>query len=61
MNRIVQILMERDGQDEKSAWQQYDFARECVEDAIASGDYFAVQDIMQTELGLEEDYIFDLI
>ena len=57
--RIIKILMERDGIDE-------DEARELVEDVqkmFAECDYSTAEceNILQEELGLELDYIIDLI
>lgn len=53
MNRVVQILMERDGLTESEALDQITECREALE----SGDF----DAMSIYLGLEDDYIFDII
>lgn len=53
MNETKRILMERDGLTEKEAEEAM---AECRE-ALANGDFSAMQDY----LGLEDDYIFDLI
>ena len=53
MNRVVKILMERDGVTEKEAKEM---VRECRE-ALCNGDEEAIGDY----LGLEDDYIFDII
>ncbi len=53
MNETKRILMERDGLTESAA-------AEMMADALSeleSGNYSAMQDV----LGLEDDYIFDLI
>lgn len=50
---IVDILMKRDGLTEKEAREQI---AETI-DAIECGNF----DAMQTYLGLEDDYIFDMI
>lgn len=61
MNRVVNILMKRDGYDEEEATE---LVRECraeMLDAIESGDYDLAEDILACDLGLEPDYIFDIL
>ena len=53
MNTVVEILMRRDGLSEEEALELIDECRE----AIADGDFDAIGDY----LGLEDDYIFDII
>lgn len=53
MNKIVDILMKRDDLTEAEAEEQVSEARE----ALMNGDFSAMEDY----LGLEDDYIFDLI
>ena len=53
MNKVVQILMRRDGLTKKEA---EDLIEECRE-ALEEGNYEAIQDY----LGLEDDYIFDIL
>ena len=53
MSETMRILMERDGLTEAEAKEQM---AECRE-ALFNGDYDAIEDY----LGLEDDYIFDLI
>ena len=57
MNKIVKILMERDGMSQDEAQSLVDETREEV---LNSGS-FDVDDIMADMLGLEPDYIFDLL
>lgn len=61
MNEIKRILMKRDGVSEKEAEHIIDSTREEMMDAINSGDWDVVEDIMYSEIGLEMDYIFDLL
>jgi DNA-binding GntR family transcriptional regulator len=61
MNRVVNILMKRDEYDEEEATE---LVRECraeMLDAIESGDYDLAEDILASDLGLEPDYIFDIL
>lgn len=53
MNETMRILMERDGLTEEEAREQMNECRE----ALYNGDLYAIEDY----LGLEDDYIFDLI
>lgn len=52
-NPVVQILMRRDGITKAEAEEQIAECREALE----NGDYEAIQDY----LGLEDDYIFDIL
>ena len=56
-NRVVAILMNRDGMTREEAEEKVQEVREMIVDASA----FEVEDIIADELGLEMDYIFDLI
>ena len=56
-NRVVEILMRRDGMTREEAEEKVQEVREMIVDASA----FEVEDILIDELGLEMDYIFDLI
>ena len=53
MSETMRILMERDGLTEEEARGQMNECRE----ALYNGDWDAIGDY----LGLEDDYIFDLI
>ena len=53
MNETMRILMERDGLTEEEAREQMNECRE----ALMNGDLYAIEDY----LGLEDDYMFDLI
>ena len=59
--RIVQILMERDGLSKDEAIALLKDVRAELYECIDKGDYSSAEDIMLDELGLEMDYIFDLI
>lgn len=61
INPIVKILMSRDNLTREEAEHQLNYVREQMDDAIAAGDYGEVEDIMYDELGLEMDYIFDIL
>lgn len=60
-NRVLRILMERDGMTEKGARELIQEVREMMDEAIADGEYGEAEAIFEEELGLEPDYIFDIL
>ena len=56
-NEIVRILMERDGFTREEAEERLEEVREMVSEA----DPWEAEDILADELGLEMDYIFDIL
>ena len=61
INKVVEILMRRDDMTQQEAEHLLNRVREEINDVIEDGDPAAVEDIMYTELGLEMDYIFDIL
>lgn len=61
MNRVVKILMKRDGMSVEEAKDLVAEVVDMMNDAIAMGDYEEAQMIVEDELGLEPDYIPDLL
>lgn len=61
MKKIVDILKERDGVTEEEAQQTLNIVRAEVEEAIEVGDYELVEEIVASELGLEMDYIDEIL
>lgn len=61
MNKVVKILMERDGLSREDAYDLIKDVRAEMQDAIACGDYDLAEEIMESDLGLEPDYIFDIL
>ena len=61
-DRIIAILMERDGLTEEEAREQVEDAVEAINEILESGgSYEEAEDILLEDLGLEMDYIFDLL
>ena len=58
MNRIIKILMERDGMSEQEA---RDLFKETRDEILMLDDPFEAENIMSEYLGLEPDYIEDLL
>lgn len=56
MNQVIQILMERDGLTEKEANELLSDVRDMI-----CEDPDEAEDIVMEELGLEMDYIFDIL
>ena len=56
MNRVVAILMKRDGITEEQATE---LVQETREDLI-NADPFEAEDIVASNLGLEMDYLLDI-
>lgn len=61
MNTIQNTLIERDGLTEAEAVDVMNATREEIYDAIYDGDFDLAEDIFTGDLGLEMDYIFDLL
>ena len=61
MNRVVSILMKRDGYSKEEAIEIINNCREEINEAIADGDYDLAEDILACDLGLEPDYIMDIL
>ena len=62
MEDIVKILMERDGLSHQEAQQMVEECRQRLQDeAIPTGDIELAEEILAEELGLELDYMMDLI
>ena len=61
-DRIIAILMERDELTEEEAREQVGEAAELINEIVASGgSYEEAEESLLDDLGLEMDYIFDLL
>lgn len=61
-NDIAQILIARDKISMKDAINRVnECSRRLQEEAVVYGDYEAAVDIIEEELGLEPDYMMDLL
>lgn len=61
VKRVVDILMARDGISEEEAKQRVKDFHLSAKEAIENGDSDGVEELLQDDLGLEPDYLFDLI
>lgn len=60
-NRVVRILMHRDGITEEEAVSMVEATASEIYDAIEGTSCVEPEEIMMNELGLEPDYIFDIL
>ena len=60
MNKVIQILMDRDDLTYDEAKEMYEETQEEIYGALENGD-FDIDDILSSNLCLEPDYIFDFI
>lgn len=61
MNRVVKILIERDGMRRSEAIELVQDVKRRIEEATADGDYEEAEMILESELNLELDYMFDIL
>lgn len=61
MDKIINILMKRDSLTRDEATLTYNAFLEDAQSYIDSGDEEALEDLLMDELGLEPDYIFDIL
>ena len=61
MEKIINILMKRDGISFEEARRQCEDTVDEIHMAIASGDYMLAEELMMSDLGLEPDYIMDIL
>ena len=59
MNRVLEVLCRRDGLSVEEAMKRISQVQEQL--AQANYDYDEVEDILANELGLEMDYIMDIL
>ncbi|MBP5424041.1 MAG: hypothetical protein J6Y78_16535 [Paludibacteraceae bacterium] len=60
-NRVIKILMDRDDMTKAEAIKYFNDVRADIQDAIRFGDANLVEALMADNLGLEMDYIFDIL
>jgi hypothetical protein len=60
-NRIVKILMERDGLTQKEAVDSYNEGLAALNEYIAEGDFSSAHDVCEEFWGLEPDYLDDML
>lgn len=61
MDSIKETLMRRDGLSEEDAQREIDDFREDVEEYICNGDLEGLEDALMYDLGLEPDYLMDIL
>jgi len=58
---IVETLMKRDGISREEAQEQINICRQHCMDAIDEGDISAPEEIIEDDLGLEPDYLDEIL
>ena len=61
MNKIIKILMDRDGLTYEEAKEAYEETKAELMDALEGTSCLTPEEVLLGELGLEMDYLFDLI
>lgn len=61
MNKIVRILMKRDGMTYEEANNLIDEAKEALQNYLDEGDSFGAENVCEEFFGLEPDYLYELI
>jgi polyhydroxyalkanoate synthesis regulator phasin len=61
VNKVVKVLMSRDNMSRDEAEHYLQNVYKEIDEALAEDDYGLVEDIVYSELGLEMDYIFDIL
>lgn len=59
--KVKEILIDRDDLTEEEAEETITDTMAMVYEAIESGDFLEAEDIFMDELGLEPDYLLDLL
>ena len=60
-SRIINIIIERDGLSKEEAKYLVEETREMIIEAASKGNYTECDQIIADQLGLEPDYIMDLL
>ena len=60
-NNLVELLMRRDHLSREEAIEMLFTWKEDLERAVSDGSYNEVDDIIMDDLGLEPDYLFDIL
>ena len=61
MDSITEVLMRREGLSEEDAKREVEDFRADIEDSIMSGNLEDIEDALMNDLGLEPDYLLDLL
>lgn len=61
MDSITKVLMRRNGLSEEDAKREVDDFKADIEDSIMSGDLEDIEDALMNDLGLEPDYLMDIL
>ena len=57
MNKVIAILMRREGLTQEEATDLFEEAKEMFYSCIEAGDYTGAEDVLEGYLGIEPDYV----
>lgn len=60
-NNLIELLMRRDNISRNEAIEMLFTCKEDLERAVDDGNYNEVDNIIMDDLGLEPDYLFDIL
>lgn len=60
-NNLIELLMRRDNISRNEAIEMLFTCKEDLERAVDDGNYNEVDDIIMDDIGLEPDYLFDIL
>lgn len=61
MEKVIQILMERDGVSRGEAINMIEETRDTIMEYLSVGDFDSAYNVIVSELNLEPDYIPDIL
>lgn len=61
LKTIIEVLMERDKMSYDEAKEVFDDLREQAMQYVEEGDLMGLEDLLMDEVGLEPDYLFEII
>ena len=61
MDSITEVLMRRDGLSEEDARREVADFKENIQESIINGDLDDIEEALMNDLGLEPDYLMDIL
>jgi len=61
MERVLKILMERDGESREDALDMIDNFKRDLREVIVTGDFEECEDLLALHFGVEPDYLIDFL
>ena len=61
MDSITEVLMRRDGLSEEDARREVADFKDNIQESIINGDLDDIEEALMNDLGLEPDYLMDIL